>query len=117
MYEGEFKDNMMEGFGFYLFADGKTYEGFYLNDKKHGYGVYTWVSSKKYSGWWSNGKQDGLGMLIKKDGNKIKYGLWIEGKKQEWLNNEQIQKFREDYNAAVAKENGESEDQLSRMTF
>ena len=38
----------MEGFGYYTFADGKTYEGLYSNDKKHGYGVYTWLDGKKY---------------------------------------------------------------------
>lgn len=46
----------MCGFGYYTFADGKTYEGYYLNDKKHGYGIYTWTDGKCYSGWWLLGK-------------------------------------------------------------
>jgi hypothetical protein len=46
----------MNGFGKFIFADGKSYEGFYLNDKKHGYGIFTWLNNKRYEGWWYNGK-------------------------------------------------------------
>lgn len=46
----------MNGFGKYLFADGKEYEGCYLDDKKHGWGSYKWTDGKKYQGWWSQGK-------------------------------------------------------------
>lgn len=55
-YEGEFKDNLMNGFGNYAFADGKTYQGYYLEDKKHGYGIYKWTDGKSYQGWWTMGK-------------------------------------------------------------
>jgi MORN repeat len=36
----------MSGFGFYRFADGKTYIGYYLADRKHGYGIFTWLDGK-----------------------------------------------------------------------
>jgi len=42
VYEGEFKNNLMHGFGRFTFPDGKQYEGFYENDKKHGFGVFHW---------------------------------------------------------------------------
>ena len=45
----------MSGFGFYRFADGRTYVGFYHADQKHGYGILTQLDGKQYSGWWSKG--------------------------------------------------------------
>jgi hypothetical protein len=98
-YEGEFKENLMWGFGTYKFKDGKTYEGYYHKDLKHGYGVYSWTDGKKYSGWWVLGKQDGYGIYIeakKSDGNQrgafnnMKYGIWKEGKKLAWLDDDAL---------------------------
>ena len=60
---------MMNGFGFYRFADGKSYLGYYKADRKHGYGIFAWVDGKQYMGWWSLGKQDGYGILTK--GNEV----------------------------------------------
>jgi hypothetical protein len=46
----------MEGYGIYLWGDGRRYEGQYKNDKKHGYGIYYWPDHRKYEGWWLKGK-------------------------------------------------------------
>ena len=37
-------------------------------------------------GFWNDGKQNGLGKFIK--GESVKYGIWNEGKKEKWFNNE-----------------------------
>ena len=46
----------MEGFGRYVFATGKAYEGQFSNDLKDGYGVFKWPDGRIYAGWWQEGK-------------------------------------------------------------
>ena len=46
----------MNGFGSYVWKDGRSYEGQYLFDKKHGYGIYRWPDGRVYSGNWKKGK-------------------------------------------------------------
>lgn len=40
MYEGYWKENMANGIGRLIHADGDVYEGEWKNDKAHGKGVY-----------------------------------------------------------------------------
>ena len=109
MYQGEWKDNIMEGFGIYNFVNGRTYIGEWKENKLHGYGEFTWVEGKKYYGFykcdkkdgfgiyywpgekfllafWKDGKQNGAGKFIK--GKLVKYGKWKDGKKEKIFNNE-----------------------------
>ncbi len=41
-YEGEWKNNKMDGKGDFSWADGRKYAGEYIDDKKQGYGVFEW---------------------------------------------------------------------------
>ena len=109
MYQGEWKDNIMEGFGIYNFVNGRTYIGEWKENKLHGYGEFTWVEGKKYYGFykcdkkdgfgiyywpgdkfliafWKEGKQNGVGKFIKD--KTIKYGKWKDGKKEKMFHNE-----------------------------
>ena len=36
MYEGQWKNNKMEGYGVFSWPDGRKYEGEYIDDKKEG---------------------------------------------------------------------------------
>ena len=45
-YEGEFKDNLFDGFGIYTFKDGRRYEGGFKNDKKNGKGLRYFIYFK-----------------------------------------------------------------------
>lgn len=74
----------MNGFGVFIWPDGRRYEGEYLDDKKHGKGVFTFSDGKKYSGLWVNGKQHGEGEFTNVDGT-VRIGLWENGKKIKWL--------------------------------
>lgn len=71
----------MNGFGEFIWSDGKKYIGMYEDDKKDGFGMFYWPETKKvYVGYWKEGKQDGFGRTIKKSYNK--FGFWAAGKRQ-----------------------------------
>ena len=40
VYDGEWKDDKMHGYGVHLFPDGATFEGQYIDGKWEGYGNY-----------------------------------------------------------------------------
>jgi hypothetical protein len=86
LYMGEWNNNIMEGYGEYVYADGKIYKGLFLNGKKHGFGIYI-ISNKvqAFIGFWDNGKQHGMGKVINK--GSIKYGFWENGKRTKWFLN------------------------------
>ncbi len=89
-YEGEWKNNNMEGIGIYTWNDGRKYEGMYRDDKKHGFGIYTWADGRSYEGYWYKGKQHGIGTYVVPRENKVKYGLWEDGKRIEWFNEAEV---------------------------
>ena len=75
----------MNGYGEFYWKDGKKYFGFYDNDKKNGFGIFYWPKEKFYIGFWKDGKQNGIAKFIK--GNNIKYGIWVNGKKEKCFDN------------------------------
>ena len=113
MYQGEWKENNIEGFGIYFFVDKRIYKGQWKNNQMHGYGEFTWIEKKKYCGFykfdkkdgfgiyywpdekfdkffvgfWKEGKQNGVGKYIK--GTNVKFGVWKDGKKEKNYNNEE----------------------------
>jgi hypothetical protein len=93
MYKGEWKDNNMEGYGVYQWRDGRKYEGAYKEDKKHGFGIYYWADGRKYEGYWAQGKQHGLGKYLIPEKKEERYGLWEDGKRIEWFENDKIIKI------------------------
>lgn len=90
----------MEGLGIYVWNDGRKYEGLYRDDKKHGFGIYQWADGRQYEGFWFRGKQHGLGTYLVTKEQKVKYGLWEDGKRIEWFTEDQmreINKMNHDY--------------------
>ena len=57
--------------------------GFYNMDKKEGYGEFLWPDGRMYKGQWKNGKQEGDGIFIAPDGQQ-RSGVWKEGNKIDW---------------------------------
>jgi hypothetical protein len=102
-YQGEVKNGRMDGFGEFFWKDEKRYIGNYKNDKRNGFGIFiirpnenqsTAVPSKRrnninnysaYIGFWKNGNKDGFGMTA--NFNEIKFGLWENGVKRRYLDN------------------------------
>ena len=86
IYYGEWKKNRIHGYGECYYKDGKKYFGFHKSDKKDGFGIFCWPDNKYYIGFWKEGKQNGIGKFIK--GNHSKFGIWKKGKKEKWIDNE-----------------------------
>lgn len=85
----------MEGMGIYFWQDGRKYQGQYKDDKKHGFGQYIWADGRTYEGYWFRGKQHGLGKYIVPKDEKVKFGLWEDGKRIEWFSEEQTQEINQ----------------------
>ena len=59
IYEGNFKDNDIEGHGVYKWKDGKKYEGQWFQNKMHGKGKLTWPDGRMYEGDYVDDKKHG----------------------------------------------------------
>lgn len=62
------------------------YKGEYKKGKKDGYGIYVWPDGRRYEGYWKDGCQNGegtamfnAGEVTYQSGNKEK-AVWIMGK-------------------------------------
>ena len=53
--------------------------------KKNGIGELTWPDGRKYRGSWKDGKQHGEGLFYSIKGNSWKKGIWENGKRIKWL--------------------------------
>lgn len=83
-YKGMWSDNLLHGHGEYTYSNGQKYVGEFKSDKKNGHGRYTWPDGKVYDGPWKDGLQHGEGFFTNAKGLKRK-GIWHEGKRQKWL--------------------------------
>ena len=89
-YVGEYYNNLKQGRGKYFWPDGKLYFGEYKEDKKEGIGKYLWNDGRVYIGFWKLNKQNGLGRYSNPNEMKDKYGIWVEGKRIQWLDVEEL---------------------------
>ena len=79
----------MEGKGVFKWPDGRRYEGNFVNDKKEGYGEYYWNDGRIFKGMWKDGVQNGEGEIYEPKKNKIKKGIWRDGKLIKLIDKEQ----------------------------
>ena len=87
-YEGQWRNNLMNGSGKFIFPDGTFYEGDFDNNKRSGQGKYSWSDEKFHIGTWKDGKQHGPGKYYKN--NSLIDGVWFEGKLQSFTKEAQI---------------------------
>lgn len=73
------------------------YHGEYSNDKKNGFGVYVWVDGRAYLGKWIQGKQDSERVYILPNGT-VRKGLYEGNNRKEWL---QISEAEANQNKAI----------------
>jgi len=93
IYEGQILNGFMNGFGIFKWQNGDIYIGEYVKDVKCGFGIFIWNKNPliAYAGFWDKGKQNGVGIKI--NGNVLKFGIWKDGKKETWLNSNEIGNF------------------------
>jgi len=110
-YEGDWNENVREGYGVMIYSNGNKYEGNWANNKREGHGtlwklvnksgekykrIYTgdWEEDKmsgqgtyfypnedRYDGSWFKGKKHGEGRMLYSNGD-IYEGQWIEDMKE-----------------------------------
>ena len=61
---------MKEGYGIYYDSDGDIYEGEHKNDFINGIGIYHSKNGNKYEGEFKNGERDGYGTFYFNNGDK-----------------------------------------------
>ena len=71
-YEGNWKNDLMEGYGIYHYSNGDVYEGYWKNSLHHGYGKYIFTDGFRYEGDWKEHKMHGAGKYI--DMNNLGFG-------------------------------------------
>ena len=81
-YKGDFLNDSMHGFGKIIFLkEGHKYEGQFKNNRIEGWGILYWKNGDRYEGQVKNGKMHGKGKYYYKDG-KIYEGIFINGNKK-----------------------------------
>ena len=56
-YEGDFKENMRNGFGKYILPNNSVYTGMWREGMMNGRGVFIWPDHSSYEGEWKDGKR------------------------------------------------------------
>ena len=67
-YQGEFKNNVKDGYGIMIYSNGEKYRGEFKNDEKDGYGIYQYLDGEIYKGDFKNGVKEGRGVYFYNNG-------------------------------------------------
>ena len=73
-YKGEFKNNEITGYGYFIYENKETYKGDFVNEKKEGKGIYNWPDGREYDGEYKNDIREGKGTF------KWASGVMFKGK-------------------------------------
>ena len=60
--------------------DKTIYDGDFENDHMCGYGTLTWPDRTRYEGYFTNDLRDGYGKMISPEDNDYDEGIWSEDK-------------------------------------
>ncbi|XP_042430811.1 phosphatidylinositol 4-phosphate 5-kinase 1-like isoform X1 [Zingiber officinale] len=74
-YEGEWRRNLQEGHGRYVWRSGNEYVGEWRNGAIAGRGALIWANGYRYEGYWENGEPKGSGVFTWPDGS-FYVGSW-----------------------------------------
>ena len=83
MYNGEWKDNKMDGEGMMKYEDGRIYTGRFDEGIKDGHGVLMWPDGKVYEGGFCKGEFHGVASYTNQEGETRKC-QWDHGKFRCW---------------------------------
>ena len=76
-YQGTWKNNKMDGYGYIIWPDENFYEGEFKEDKKEGFGICK-IGQKIFIGIWINNKLEGNVIVINNENYKKQF--WKNGK-------------------------------------
>jgi len=68
-YQGEWKDDMKDGYGMFTYINGNKYKGKWKDDMKDGYGIFIYAAGDKYKGRFKNDMANGRGIITYANGN------------------------------------------------
>lgn len=77
--KGEWVDDLPDGHGQIVYANGDRYEGSFAQGCRNGHGVLTLNNGMKFDGMWLRDLQHGEGVIVFPDGASYR-GLWRDGK-------------------------------------
>lgn len=69
-YEGEYKNDCMNGQGIFTWDNGDRYVGSFMDDMMHGQGTYHYASGNRYTGEYKYGVKDGQGKFFWTNGER-----------------------------------------------
>ena len=72
------RQNTGGGYKVFTWPSGERFEGEYRDDKINGRGVYTWPSGERFEGEYRDNKRNGRGVLTNANGS-VKKGTWKDG--------------------------------------
>ena len=82
LYDGEWRENIQNGYGIFRWADGSIYEGSWRDGKRHGTsGILIASDGFRYEGAWVNNAMEGRGVATYPKG-QIYDGTWVAGKRE-----------------------------------
>ena len=79
-YDGEWKEDKMDGYGVYLYSNGDKYEGYWSMGSQNGKGKYIFTDGRAYEGEWKMQKMHGTGSFFCLDKYSNFNGEFREGK-------------------------------------
>jgi hypothetical protein len=77
-YDGQWREDKMEGKGVMEYRDGCRYDGNWRRDERDGAGVLRCPDGRRFEGVWADGEWVD-GKLFSADGNAVTDGLWRAG--------------------------------------
>ena len=81
IYMGEFKKGVKEGKGKVIYSDGSFYEGEYADGHKSGKGIFQDMEGNRYEGGFYNGNEHSKGKITYTNGDILE-GFWLNGMKE-----------------------------------
>ncbi len=90
----------MNGFGDFLWSNGRSYTGYYNKDLKEGIGLFFWPDPCEiYFGFWLSGQRNGPAYQITEKGRY--YSFWQDGKQIKTYSNKEDAKYYCNYSSKV----------------